>query len=697
MELRQGDIIERRERNGRKAVWVSEECLLRVFIDQDETYFRKVARYRYSQTVPARFRERSIQTDTGASWRWARMKGRYYYDYDRLPEERRAQLPPAEELLKLYETALAESRQSELEKRIRSALRNEYRQYMHLYSAYSDEQNTLLAGAAAVVMAAAYWAEEKEVETHRSRFWKDLARVVRQVHVRYIPGNWRRLKEKVVAVLDGQNVEDVVDLPRAGNSNARKYSDEELVSWIIQLRQAPQNYTNAHIIRIMKLMCRMAGKATPSTSWFSTELAKPKTKWLTAPGRFGDSRHAAGFHGYTPIENAVYAGDCWQVDGTRVNFLPYWTEDGRKEFLYIIAVTDVHSGDLLGWHLDTKEDRWGYAEALRMACNMAGYLPWELVIDRFPGHNTEEWKTIQKRMEREGVKVTITSKKTGKAKVERLFSTIQTVFMQHSPYYYGEGIQSRNLHAHRSAEYLKGMEKEARANGWNFEASCKETVRILEMYRNTRYNEYSRRFHDIEKSPKELHDASDKPHVVRVEPWIYVELFGLEKSVTIRGGIIKTTIQKAEYTYLVDDYEVVANYRQVTLCYDLDDLSRVYLFEPSNDINRQFLCEINEERAAQIYGPEADHSQLGRVQKRLKKLEERRKEELEEIVEAGAGVPMLLGPFSSKDDSKSAENRYYEEVLLSRANNTLDLGKKKPSEEDEDLDDDIHLSVRNLY
>ena len=97
------------------------------------------------------------------------------------------------------------------------------------------------------------------------------------------------------------------------------------------------------------------------------------------------------------------------MDGTRINFIPHKSADGKEKSLMIIAVRDVHSGDIVGFHLDTKEDRYGYIHALNMAVRNTGHLPYELVHDRFPGHNTDEWTLITKRMKREGVIMTVTS------------------------------------------------------------------------------------------------------------------------------------------------------------------------------------------------------------------------------------------------------------------------------------------------
>jgi hypothetical protein len=701
MNLHQGDIWTRRERTGRTALWLSERLVLNYFSsDTTEEYLRKKARYKFRESVATHRRKQAIMPDTGASWRYAKQDGQFYYDYDRLPDERRELLPGKAELEAMYKKAMAESRQSDLETRFKEALKSKYDLYLSMYAHYSERHMRKLAKAAAVLVEAVIVIRERSLDVNKNRFFKDAARAVKSIDVQYLPTHYRRLKEKVVAVYEGQELTEVLDLPRAGNTNALRHGDQEMISWLYQLRVAPQNYSDAHIIRKVQRLALMGGKVTPSRSWLQAELSSRKGKWLTQE-RYGSGRLRNVMEPYTPIQNAVYAGDCWQVDGTRVNFIAHKGKDGKEQFLYIIAVVDVHSGDVMGYHFDTKEDRYGYVHALKMAANRAGYLPWELVVDRFPGHNTDEWETMTKRLEALGTKVNVTSKKTGKAKVERFFSTLQSVFMQESPYYYGEGVQSRRAAAHRSPEYLKSISKEARRDGWDFDASWKEAVRILEMYRTTKYSDYSRRFASVDVSPAQMHDQSDKPHVVKVEPWDFVELFGMERQLQIRrGGLIRTEVQKVPYVYYIPEehYHIIRDYKTVSVCYDLDDLSKVWLFEPTTDVNRQFLGIAYEQRAAQIYGPEADFKELGKAQARQARIEELRQQELEELVEVGSEVELLLGPHTEKDAYGHAETAWLEE----RMNEWKDTGKPRilNSETPEELPDDdpdLDIDIRDSY
>lgn len=697
MIVQERDILRRKYRytDVETEVWISETLLLQICDDLTPEYLRETARKRYKQTVRKRLQEQAFLPDTGAAWRWARVNGTFYYEYHRITDQYQAILPTAEELLALREKAAKRVVKTTAKELVDKALTELYKDYLHVYPAhYSDEHVNKLARACAVVQSAADWIQEVGYDLRKNRFFIQMAAVVEQERIQYVPSNYRRLKDKIMEVLDGKAITDLIDLPRLGNSNALKYDDDEIVAWMVQMRNMPQNYTNAHIIRKIQHLCAISGKRVPSQGWFSLQLAQEFTKFITAEGRYGkNGRKGARYGGYIPIENAMFAGDCWQADGTRINFISHKGKEGKQEFLYIIAIRDVYSGDILGWHLDTKEDRWGYIAAMKMAVSMAGYTPWELVIDKFPGHNTDEWQLVQSRLEREGVTVNYTSKATGKSKIERMFGTMQTVFMQDSHYYYGEGVQSSRPYAHRSAEYLAYMQKKANREGWDFDAAWQEANRVIEAYRSTKLSYYSRKHRDVHQSPRELHQESEKPHTIQLEPWTFIELFGLEKEVTIsRAGKIKTEIQRVEYVYNVQEYDTLSRFRKVALCYDMDDLSEVHLFEATGEVNRSYLGSAIEQRAVQLYGPNAKKNELGKAKKRLEEINKRRKADLEEIMSEGSEVAVLLGAYSDKTDSANAETRWLQE----RTNEWQDRGKTRLPDMNDD-NDDLDVDVRRMY
>lgn len=703
MNLYLHDITERRERDGRMVLWLSERLLVdELSISSD--YLWKKARPQYTQSLTPAKRNKPIPPDTGKSWRYAKMNGQFYYDYDRLPDNRKALLAGKDLLIQQYNSALQNDQRAALKRKIEVVLKSDFRAYLHHYRGCKWHHCEQLAKACAVLTLIAK--EVAAVEgSGKCQLLKDFANVMNDCGVAYVPRHWRRLGDKVDKLMANVPVEQVVKLPRRGNKNSLKYDDPEIKSWLLQMRSLPANYTNAFIIRKLRTMCQLAEKKAPSKSWFESKLAEPLTKFLTFQ-RFGSGKLGDRYKGYIPIQNALHAGDCWQMDGTKVNFIG-WNEayesNGKTKYaersLYKVVVYDVHSGKILGVSFadsTRREDRWMYIDALKMAVAKTGYLPYELVLDRFPGHNTEEVQILIQRLELLGVTVDITSKKTGKAKIERQFLTMQSVFYAESPWYYGEGVQSSRPHAHRSPEYIDRQKKKRSGGEWGFDSAWREAIKCIEKYNRTNYSEYSSKYKGIEQSPADMHNASDKPHTRKAEIWETVQLFGLEKSVTIRnGGLIRTEIQKVEYFYRVEEYETLANHTKVRLCYDMEDLGEVYLFEDSNEATREYLGTATEQRRAQLYGPNADMSEIGKAEAANKEIEKMRKEHFKTLVTTtdeegfesdGSEVNILLGGLGDKADKANAETIWLEDRVGAWKDTK---GKPRLITTDDDDDDDL--------
>lgn len=665
------DIEKERERNGVTTYWISQEFLLRVYNDLSEKYLAQKARYEYSESLTAGKRKKDTPPDTGRAWRFSRRHGKFYYAYKNIPNQKptyyQAGLGDPETLMELAQKAVKSDRLEELEILVKERIEETAEGYWQYYLGYNGDQMQRLARACAALDVCIEIGRERGLIGCRSAAWyQDYGAVLDRLQINYLPSNWRRLKEKVEAVLTGgQAAHEVVVLPRGGNQNARKFDDTEIESWVIQMRGMSQNFTSAMITRKVRQMCDLTGKPIPSESWLAGLLAAPATKFLTADGRFGErGRLGQVYKGYTPMRNALFAGDAWQADGTRVNFLPWKDANGYDEFLYIVVIRDVHSGAILGASFG-KENRWAYLSALGMAVKLTGYLPYELILDRFPGHNTDEWRTVENRMKAVGSRVSYKHTATGKAQLERWFETLQSVFFQTSPFYYGEGIQSKRPAAHRSAEYLSEAKKVARREAWGYDPAVREALRCIAEYNETALNTYSRKHSAIAESPLQLHDKSAKPHVRTISDWQRVMLFGLMKRVTIRNQMIRTEIQGTEYLYQIADYEILKHHKQVLLAYHFDDLSKVYLFVDGdeNAPNPKCLGAVDILERVQVYGPDADMKALGRDTKRRNDINNRRKEDLAAIKGAGSEVNLMLAGMGRKSEAEAAESGYLMESM----------------------------------
>jgi len=696
MDFQKGDIVTKSKTHWLSERIVSDNCNL------SESYLQNI-RFKYKNSVQPCHRHHNILPATGKSWRWAKIKGEFYYDIEYIPNRKptyfRNLFGNIKTLVKNYQEFLKNTEMSFFEMEFKNYIKDIAPNYKHVYRKETVEQRDGLALACAILEFALYYCEENP-EDRKNNVYKDICKLIKKHSYCYIPSHFKRFGEKAKMVINGEAaIAEVIQLPRANNSNASKNIDKEIISWALQMRSMPQNYSNAHIVRKIHKMCDMTGKYKPSLRWFGQKIfEKKKTKFLTAASRFGSGEARANMHkSYTPMKNALFAGDCWQIDATRVNMIAHKTQGGDKKFLFIIAVRDVHSGDVLGYHFDYSENRWSVHNALKMAVEQTGYLPYELVTDRFPGHNTQEWKRTFKTLEQMGTKITVSHDPQAKAKLERWFETLQSVFMMDSDYYYGEGIKSSRPSNHRSPDYLKEIQKKANKQGWDLNANYAEAANIVEAYRSTVLSEYSRKFANIDSSPAELHQKSEKPHVKRLKDHQISMIFGLKKGLN-KGGIkvtnsgqIQVDIQKITRYFRIEDYDLYTTTERVIMSYDLNDLSKVYLFEKNGDLLIH-LGEAHEFEPVQPYGPQAEYDRIAKEKSRKKVIEEQREKELEEAIEGENDVALLMGRLTNKEEAENAETT----ILLNRSQNYT-LKKVANSDSSEDDDFDNVLNTRNQY
>lgn len=640
--------------------------------------------------------KQDILPDTGNAWRYAKIDGKWYYDLNRIPDvapsKYRSKLGEAEALVDRYENALKADRKSDLHSLIKKAVDTEYTGYYPAYAGYDAARTEMLARSAAALNAICDYVMENDIDLRKNELFTQLSAIVDDLKLAYMPVNFRCIKAKVLEVMGGAIVTEVITLPREGNRNALKWNDPQVIAWITVMRSSGVNYSNAHIARKIVQICAMNEKAPPSKTWTEHYLARPEVKQMTSTRYGKGGKRAMNYHGYVPMEGAVFAGDCWLMDATRVNFIEFSHNGKDWQHLMVCMVYDVHSGAILARTYGTAENRWMYNQCLAKAATQSEYLPYEVVTDRFPGYNTPEWEATKTKLLRANVKVHESYKMTGKARLERAIDTVQMIAMQESDKYYGQGIQSRRDYAHRSEESLKKMRQRARNEGWNMDRAIEEAERAFNLYNETVLSEYSRAKRSVDSSPIQLHKESAKPHTTSAEWFELLHFFGLSKRIKVsRQGMIVTEIMTVKYTYVIDPahYDSIKKYDQVVMYYDLEDLNTVQLYTVAdNPADERFICDAREQKAVKWTGPNVDNEEMGRARKRIADWTKKQEEEMAGyIAETGWSELELIGTGSSKNAREMAETAAFVTTIKENKRVTV-------HEEDEQ---DVQVSIRDLY
>lgn len=676
MNFKHGDIITRNS-GDKQTVWLSQRLVIDV-CGISEKQLRTKLRFNYKNSVQACYHHHNILPDSGKGWRWAKMDAGFYYDLSRIPnrapQNYREYFGDASTLVRNYEDFIKGNQTSEFETLFKRHLNNVYRTYLEFYKDANEVQRPALAKACAVID---FILDTKDsYPGTKNKLYKDLETVLKKLDLQYIPHNHLRLKDKIDELFSTESlsIPDIIKLPRAGNKNSMVFTDHQLVSWMMQLRSMPQNYSDEYIIRKVEDMCELMAKRVPSKSWFKQNILQaPETKFLTSK-RYGSSRKSHIHKSYIPTEGAIYAGDCWEMDATRVNIIGHAVEiedeiTGKRKkvekFLMVVAIRDVHSGDVVGYSFDHSENRRVYTDAIAMAVKKTGYLPYEIITDRFPGHNTPEVEELFGRLEALGVKIELSHNANDKAGIERFFRTLQQITMPDSDLYYGEGIMSRSLSAFRSPEYLTNIKKESKKAGFDMYAAVEESTFIIEAFRDTLYSKYSRKHKKVHYSPRQIHEQSEKPHIIKVSDATISMLFGAKKKkIQInRNGQIHTEIHGVEMDYYIgaEHYDIIKNYHleSVVMSYDYEDLSVVYLWE-KHGILLKSLCEAEFFVPAKTKGPNKNMRQIGVAKAREKAIETLKESDLKQII---GEENLLLGKHGKKDIMNTADDYYDQNAI----------------------------------
>lgn len=628
---------------------------------------------------PNYLRVAKSRANTGAkSWQHQTILDRCYFKYSSLPKN---------EIVKLDAPSVLQQYAAEVKSSITSIVTNAIYGSFKLFLNQMDESE---ARSAAVIHEASIYIKNNGISYSKSRFFEDLANEIKHYQLKYLPTTWRNLRDKIKAYSDGEPITSIVYAKNKGNANRSLFADNgNIMSWLLDLSDTNRNYSAATIHRKLLNMCTQNGIANiPSARWIRDWRHKPETEFLLSNRYASSNRFNHKYRSYTPMLTALYAGDCWDIDGTRINIIDHKAtvvKNGKKttsnKFLYIIAVRDVMSGMPLGWEYCYEESATAITNALAMAVRNTGYLPFEIRYDRFPGHNAPEWLFLEKQLVKQGVIMTQTSDPNAKASTERWFGTLQTVFMSESDLYYGEGVKSTRKHAHRSKEYVAKMRQWAQKNNFDFNDATYETDKILNAYINTPYSKYSRKYKSINQSPAELHEDCTKPNAMQISDAMFCYLFGLRKEVSIRNYMIHTEIFGGHYYYGIDDCEAVEKYTGIKLtnCFDYEDLSKVHLFKGGEHIGT-----FNQITPAQQYGKDKDMRAVGITGAIAKKMDEHRATRITEIQanvvdddEAVNELDVLQVGRVPKAAAESAETAFLKDQWQN--------------------DDDIVINIRNSY
>jgi hypothetical protein len=456
----------------------------------------------------------------------------------------------------------------------------------------------------------------------------------------YMKCSVRHIHEALKQLAAGTPIDEVITQPRIGNENRLGEDHAYIKGAVARMLTSGKNPTVADIVRKVQFLAAREEKRKPSVSTIYNYVAEMRN--ITTLQRYGsDTKAAAALRFSIPTAKAMYSGDCWEMDGTRVQLQPFTVEThnnasvSKIQYLYIVAVRDVYSGAFLGWSFGLSESFSMYSDALKMATTLAGYLPHELRHDRFPGHNSDQCERLFEALRDKGCKLTKTSVASGKVHLERAFGTLQGVFESDRHTWVGQGIKSSRNYARPTADYLARVHKSLKSDGFGWEDAWRQENEVVMTYNYTPLSIYSKRYRSITQSPIELHDNdTERPNVIPVESWDISELFWATRKVSIRNYAVSVEVNRKQYTYMLTDekyYNIIREHSAVLVRFDTSDMSEVMLFD---SLYGTFLNTVQVFEAPQLYGANPEYGKLAAEKAKQKALKQRLNAELAEVTAA---------------------------------------------------------------
>lgn len=389
MNIQNGDIVIKTFQQT-STMWVSERFICNMIGDDMNEYLRTKGRSNYKLSVSPCHRSKDILPDTGKAWRYARINGQFYYDFDRIPDRKntryRSRLGNRDELLQaMDELVAAEQRYSEqcairsVEDYVKAHIRNtdilRFRYYeINGVCKYNKDKAKELAEAMA-------WARSiKELVANdgykdfgyrtKEDFYKACAQIL---HKKKLEGfavtTGGSLRKKLVYFPEDETEQyDFFVSGRYGNDNARKIGKCKLVdeetgeikrfdiheALILKLWMnfgSPAKESKIDLWNRYERDIAYLGEKALSYSTFCHYTNMYNTRLKTYRERHGWKAFASTFLSYIPTENLRYGNSLWCADGSGTLAYSYLDRTGklRSMRLYIIMVTDVATGKIVGW------------------------------------------------------------------------------------------------------------------------------------------------------------------------------------------------------------------------------------------------------------------------------------------------------------------------------------------------------------
>jgi hypothetical protein len=240
----------------------------------------------------------------------------------------------------------------------------------------------------------------RALNNSRGDLWDILTESCERLRENYhhtLPSNASRLRSKIAAYKrDGYAA---LISGKIGNSNTLKITNEAGRLLIALKRSRVPVFTDSQIwtrFNEVEVPRHNAQVGQDGELWKPLRSLKSLTMWFAQPdieplwydAIHGELKARQKFGRKHRTELPICRDSLWYGDGTKLN-LYYRDDNGKVATTMVYEVIDAYSEALLGYHIADSEDYDAQYNAFRMAVQVSGHKPYEVVTDNQGGSKTK--------------------------------------------------------------------------------------------------------------------------------------------------------------------------------------------------------------------------------------------------------------------------------------------------------------------
>jgi len=296
-----------------------------------------------------------------------------------------------------------------------------------------------------------------------------------------------------------------------------------------------------------------------------------KQKWYAA--RHGQDAARNAFERTIKRRRASYPDALWVLDGTTVPLI-YQDEQGKRVYgdLYILAVLDASSDNIIGYALSWKESAMLVQSALRDACRKTMMHPFQVQYDNSSANLSQEVKQLMPRLSRVNFPV---SPYNGKSKrIEQVFGRFQQRNLRHFNNFKGGNITSPSINSKANPDHIHNQKGQLPT----INQAIAQVKLAIEVHNHTKVDGIN---------PNERYNQQDERRV-GIDYLAMVEMFWVERRQPVRytKDGLRIQVDNTDYWFEVEQKRGIEDraFRdqwldgRLTIMYDPDDLSHIQLY-----------------------------------------------------------------------------------------------------------------------